>query len=106
MYRGEVGRGRGFALFSRRSSCLSPTGRNLAFGSLAGVTVAISLGFAMHGAWPVVPFAGLECLGPYIACRWLKRHQDDYQYMSVDGQRLKRQISEQQFRTQNLSGEV
>jgi uncharacterized membrane protein len=59
------------------------------FGSLAVITVAISLGFAVHGAWPVIPFAGLECLGLYIACRWLKR-----------------QISVQQSRIQNLSGEV
>jgi uncharacterized membrane protein len=88
MYSGEVGGGRGFTLFSRRSSSLSPAGRILAFGSLAVVTVVISLGFAMHGAWPVVPFAGLECLGLYIAYRWLKRHQDDYQCVSIDGERV------------------
>jgi uncharacterized membrane protein len=42
----------------------------------------------MHGAWPVVPFAGLECVGLYAACRWLGRHQDDYQRVSVDGERV------------------
>lgn len=86
MHRGEVGGGERLTLFPWRSSCVSPSGRNLAFGSLPVVTVAISLGFAMHGAWPVVPFAGLECLGLYIACRWLKRHRDDYQCVSVDDQ--------------------
>lgn len=88
MYSGEVGEERGFTLFSRRNSSLSPAGRILVFGSLAVVTVAISLGFAMYGAWPVVPFAGLECLGLYLAYRWLTRHEDDYQCISITGERV------------------
>ena len=31
-----------------------------AFAGLAAVTLAIGAGFALLGAWPVLPFAGLE----------------------------------------------
>lgn len=88
MYSAEVGGEKAFALLSRRNSSLSPAGRILVFGSLAVVTVAISLGFAIHGAWPVLPFAGLECLALYLVYGWLKRHQGDYQCVMLDNEQV------------------
>ena len=41
---------------------MSPAGLAAAFSVLAFVTLAIGLGFAFVGAWPVLPFAGLEVL--------------------------------------------
>jgi uncharacterized membrane protein len=41
---------------------LSPAGLGLIFLSLAAVVLAIGIGFAVIGAWPVLPFAGLEVL--------------------------------------------
>ena len=88
MHSAEVGGEKALALLSRRHSSLSPAGRLLVFASLAIITVAISLGFAIHGAWPVVPFAGLECLALYLVYRWLRRHQSDCQRVTVDGEQV------------------
>ena len=88
MYCGEAGGGREFRWISRRHSSLSATGRILVFASLAVVTLAISLGFAIRGAWPVVPFAGLECVALWLAYRWLKLHEGDYELITVDLDRV------------------
>ena len=39
---------------------MSPAGLAMAFAGLAALTLAIGVGFAMVGAWLVLPFAGLE----------------------------------------------
>jgi uncharacterized membrane protein len=41
---------------------MSPAGLAVAFATLAAITLAIGAGFAMIGAWLVLPFAGLEVL--------------------------------------------
>ena len=41
---------------------MSPAGLAKAFAALAAAVLAISVGFAMAGAWLVLPFAGLEVL--------------------------------------------
>ena len=43
-----------------RNCSISPAAMLAVFASLAGVTLAIGAGFALLGAWPVLPFAGLE----------------------------------------------
>lgn len=88
MYSGEVGRPEEFALCSRRNYSISPAGQVLVFGSLALVTLAISVGFALQGAWPVLPFAGLECGALFLAFRWLQRHAQDYELITIEGDLL------------------
>ena len=41
---------------------MSPAGLAVAFAALAAVTLTIGVGFAVVGAWLVLPFAGLEVL--------------------------------------------
>ena len=41
---------------------MSPAGLATAFAVLAALTLAIGVGFAVVGAWLVLPFAGLEVL--------------------------------------------
>jgi uncharacterized membrane protein len=41
---------------------MSPAGLAKAFAGLAAAVLSISVGFAMAGAWLVLPFAGLELL--------------------------------------------
>lgn len=84
----DVGSGREFRWISRRNSSLSATGRILVFASLALVTLAISLGFALRGAWPILPFAGLECVAFWLVYRWLKRHEGDYESITVERDRV------------------
>lgn len=49
-----------FTLVARRNNSFSSGSRFLVLGSLAVVVLAISLGFALNGAWLVFPFAGLD----------------------------------------------
>ena len=45
-----------------RNCSISPTAFAGALALLAIVTLAIGIGFAMMGAWLILPFAGLEVL--------------------------------------------
>jgi uncharacterized membrane protein len=68
-----------FTFVARRNNSLSTGGRFLVLGSLALVVLAISLGFALNGAWLVFPFAGMEVLGVYLAFRYVERRAGDYE---------------------------
>jgi uncharacterized membrane protein len=68
-----------FTLVARRNNSLSSGGRFLVLGSLAVVILAISLGFALNGAWLVFPFAGLDLLVVYLAFRYVERRAGDYE---------------------------
>jgi len=61
-------------LVARRNNSLSSGGRFLVLGSLAAVVLAISLGFALSGAWLILPFAGLELLVVGLAFRCMEQH--------------------------------
>jgi len=45
-----------------RHCSISPAGLLGVFAALAFVTLAIGVGFAIVGAWLILPFAGLEVL--------------------------------------------
>jgi uncharacterized membrane protein len=51
------------------------------FGALAAVTLLIGAGFALIGAWLVLPFAGLEvmALGAAFLCRARQVAKNDEQ---------------------------
>jgi uncharacterized membrane protein len=46
---------------------MTPAGLLAALAALAAVTLAIGIGFALLGAWPILPFAGLEVLALAMA---------------------------------------
>lgn len=78
-----------FAVTARRNNSLTSAGRLLVFGFIFAVPVGIALGFAwLHGAWPLLPFAGAETLGLYLAYRCLERHAGDYERVTVGQERL------------------
>ena len=74
-----------FGIVSRRYNSSSPHVRLLVFGSLGVFTLAIAAAFVLVGAWPVAPFAGLECLALFVAYRWLRRHDEDYELITIEG---------------------
>ncbi|UCH48376.1 MAG: DUF2244 domain-containing protein [Betaproteobacteria bacterium] len=74
-----------FTIVSRRNNSSSQHGRLLVFGSLGLFTLLVAAGFALAGAWPVLPFAGMECVALYLAYRWLQRHDGDYESISIEG---------------------
>ena len=85
MWSAESGEGIQFETISRRNNSSSRSVRLLVFGSLGLFTLLIAVGFVMMGAWPVLPFAGLECVALLLAYVWLDRHDDDYELIAING---------------------
>ncbi len=74
-----------FEVVLRPNNSSSQRTRLLVFGSLGLVTVSVGAGFALIGAWPVAPFAGIEFVALFLAYRWLQRHDDDYELITIEG---------------------
>ena len=74
-----------FAIVSRRNNSSSQHARLLVFGSLGLFTLLVGFSFALIGAWPVAPFAGIECIALFLAYCWLQRHDDDYELITIEG---------------------
>ncbi len=71
---------------ARRNNSLSTPGRQLVFGLILAVSVGIAGGFSLlFGAWPIMPFAGLEMAVLYIAFRYMDRHAADYEQITIRG---------------------
>jgi len=69
----------GFEVLLKRNCSISPGRLLLVFGLLAALSVGIAAGFAMLGAWLILPFAGLE-VGVLGAAFWLTaRHATDFE---------------------------
>ena len=68
-----LSRGRGYGKFALLFSAsgtpisISPQSLLTVFALLAAVTLAIGIGFAVAGAWLVLPFAGAEVIGLAVA---------------------------------------
>jgi len=78
-----LGSSHGFSVLLKRNCSISPIGMIAAFAALAVVTLGIGFGFAVAGAWLVLPFAGLEVAGLVLAFFWTVRHAADYERIDV-----------------------
>jgi len=56
--------------------------------------LGIGAGFALAGAWPVLPFAGLEVVALAAAFYLNGRHAADYERIAVSGDKLLVQASD------------
>jgi len=73
----------------RRNNSLSRSGRLLALCYLVGVSLGIALAFGVAaGAWPVLPFAGMEVLVLCLAFRYIGQHAGDYERVAVWSDRV------------------
>jgi uncharacterized membrane protein len=69
---------------ARRNNSLSSSGRLLAFGFILAVSLGIAIGFSLiFGAWPMLPYAGLEMAVLYCAFRYMDRHAADYERITI-----------------------
>jgi len=59
------------------------------FIAVSAVLVTIGVGFALLGAWPVLPFAGIEIVVVGLVFRWLYRHHDDEEQVVVSADRVR-----------------
>lgn len=84
----------GFSLTLKRNCSISPAGLAGVFAALAFVVVAIGTGFAIAGAWLVLPFAGLEVLLLGAAYMLYARSAADYERIVLDSGRLTVEVAE------------
>jgi uncharacterized membrane protein len=72
-----------FNLTVKRNCSLSPQALGGLLALIAGVSFAIGVGFALHGAWPVLPFVGLEVVALAAAFYVTGRHAADYERIAL-----------------------
>jgi uncharacterized membrane protein len=70
---------------------LGPLGRRVCLAAIAANTLAIAAGAAALGAWPVLPFAGLEVALVAFAFRAYARHDGDFERIEIEGARVRLQ---------------
>jgi uncharacterized membrane protein len=85
----ELAQAAGYERVARRNNSLSSTGRILVFVFLFIVSVGIAGAFASLGAWLILPFAGFEMLGLFLAFRYVDRHAADYERIVIAGDRVR-----------------
>jgi len=79
---------RGFSVILKRNVSISPAGLACVFAALGVAALAIGTGFALAGAWLILPFAGLEVLLLGAAFLLQARHASDYERIELDHGRL------------------
>jgi uncharacterized membrane protein len=79
---------------ARRNDSLGARGRRRVFAFLFAVSIGIAGGFAYAGAWPVLPYAGVEMLVLYCAFRWMDRHAGDYERITITDGRVEIEVRE------------
>ena len=62
---------------------LGPAGRRWAIGLIAATASCIAAGAAAVGAWPVMPFAGLEVALVALAFRVVQAHDGDFERLEI-----------------------
>ena len=79
----------------RRNNSLSSSGRLRVFGFLLAVSVGIATGFSLiFGAWPIVPFAGIEMAVLFAAFRYMERHAGDYERITIRGAQVEVEVQD------------
>ncbi len=84
----------GFSLTLKRNCSISPAGLLGVFAALSVASAAIGTGFAIAGAWPVLPFVGLEIVALGAAFVLYARRAGDYERIVLAQGRLTVEVSE------------
>lgn len=72
-----------FVHLSRPNRSLGPGARRWALGMIVATTLGVAAGVMVFGAWPVMPFAGLEVAFLAFAFRVLGRHDADFERLEI-----------------------
>jgi uncharacterized membrane protein len=80
--------GEGLQVVVRPNRTLTLRGMTVLFAGLTLVVLTIGIGFTLAGAWPVLPFAGLELALVGAVLYRLFRHADDHEQIIVDRERV------------------
>jgi uncharacterized membrane protein len=84
----------GFSLTLKRNCSISPAGLLGVFAALSVASAAIGTGFAIAGAWPVLPFVGLEIAALGAAFVLYARRAGDYERIELAQGRLIVEVAE------------
>ena len=84
----------GFSLTLKRNCSISPAGLLWVFAALSTLALMIGIGFAVAGAWLILPFAGLEVAGFAIAFLLYAKRAGDYEKIELDRGRLTVEVGE------------
>lgn len=84
----------GFTYCRRRTGSLDGRLLVVAFGSLAAFSLVIAAGFAAVGAWPVLPFSGIEVAALGIAAQRVLSRSADFERLVVAGDHIVVEIRE------------
>jgi uncharacterized membrane protein len=79
----SVGSGPEFSLTMKRNCSVSPQALVWLLVFTACLSFAIGIGFALFGAWPVLPFVGLEVAALGLAFLENGRHATDYERIAL-----------------------
>ena len=80
---------------ARRNNSLSSSGPRLVFAFILTVSFGIAAAFALvFGAWPILPFAGIEMVVLYVAFRYIDRHAGDYERITIRGDSVAVEVRE------------
>jgi uncharacterized membrane protein len=79
----SVGSGPEFSLIMKRNCSVSPQALVWLLVFTACLSFAIGIGFALFGAWPVLPFVGLEVAALGLAFFANGRHATDYERIAL-----------------------
>ncbi len=74
-----------FSLVLKRNCSISPQALATVLGLSACLSFGIGIGFAAIGAWPILPFAGLEIAALAAAFYVNGRHAADYERIAFEG---------------------
>ncbi|MGH8738440.1 MAG: DUF2244 domain-containing protein [Burkholderiales bacterium] len=84
----------GSSLLLKRNCSISPGGMLWVFGLLALTSLGIAAGFALAGAWLILPFAGLEVFALGAAFVVNARHATDFERIEISTNRLTVEVAE------------
>lgn len=72
-----------FVHYSVPNRSLGPRARRVVLAGIGAMTFAVASGATFLGAWPVMPFAGLELLFVWLAFRTVGAHDGDFERLEV-----------------------
>jgi uncharacterized membrane protein len=92
----QVGDSNSFMIVARRNCSLAPLPLCALFLALASVSLAIALAWGLGaGAWPVIPFAGMEVVALGAALVWHARRVGEFERISLQDGLLVVEVAEQ-----------
>ena len=77
-----------FRVIFKPNSALSAISKKRVIILLTVIPSAIGIAFCFLGAWPILPFVGLEIAALAYAFFYINKHEADYESISIEGDNL------------------